>query len=72
MASVACAGHRPLKRQRPTIAPLSSDEAAAQIGQYMAGELKNEPWHAFGLGKAPTVAGRVLLCFPACLYSSHC
>ncbi|CAL5229957.1 g13386 [Coccomyxa viridis] len=53
-------GHRPLKRQRPTIAPLSPDEAAAQIGQYMAGELKDEPWQAFGLGKAPTVAGRDL------------
>ena len=53
-------GHRPLKRQRPTIAPLSPDEAAAQIGQYMAGELKDEPWQAFGLGKAPTVAGRLL------------
>ena len=28
----------------------------------MAGELRNEPWHAFGLGKAPTVAGKLLLC----------
>ena len=53
-------GHRPLKRQRPTIAPLTPDEATAQIGQYMAGELKEEPWHAFGLSKAPTVAGSLL------------
>lgn len=66
LASSARAGHRPLKRQRPTIAPLSPDEAAAQVGQYMAGELKDEPWHAFGLIKAPTVAGSLLLYRVAC------
>ena len=53
----ACTGHRPLKRQRKTVVPLSTNEAAAQIGQYMAGELKDEPWHAFGLSKAPIVGG---------------
>ena len=72
MGRNACTGHRPLKRQRKTIVPLSPDEAAAQIGQYMAGELKHEPWHAFGLGKAPIVGGNLRLCSIACLGSLRC
>ena len=38
-------------------APLSGNEAAAQVGLYMAGDLKDEPWHAFGLSKAPILGG---------------
>ncbi len=54
-----------MKRQRSTIVALNADEAAAQIGQYMAGELTDEPWQAFGLRKAPIVGGT------GCLLHTH-
>lgn len=48
-----------MKKARATVTPLLADEAAAQIGLYMAGEVNNEPWHAFGLSKAPVIGGRL-------------
>ncbi len=46
-----------MKKAQATVLPLPADEAAAQIGLYMAGEVKDEPWHAFGLRKAPVIGG---------------
>ena len=46
--------------------PLSGNEAAAQVGLYMAGDLKDEPWHAFGLSKAPILGGDAAAAACAC------
>ena len=65
-------GHRPQKRPRPvgtSTAPLPGNESAAQIGLYMTGDLKDEPWHAFGLSKAPILGGDAAASASAALFA---
>jgi hypothetical protein len=62
---------RPTKRVR---APAAADinEAAALVGDYMAGRLEEPPWRAFGLSRQPVIGGEqaptpcVLLIEPYC------
>ena len=37
------------------------NEAAALVGDYMAGRLADPPWQAFGLSRAPLICGETLI-----------
>ncbi|KAK9908321.1 hypothetical protein WJX75_005988 [Coccomyxa subellipsoidea] len=49
-------GHQPAKKSRVTPAA-DVNEAAALIGDYMAGRMADPPWRALGHSKAPLICG---------------
>ncbi len=45
---------------------VDANEAAALVGDYMAGRLADPPWGAFGLSREPVICGASLAALSLC------